>query len=128
MGRVTGIGGVFFGRRVLGHWLDGIRIILESSLMPESYYEERWYQEAGATVFAPFAQDSDYFGRAEQQWMINLRVRDFDAVVEQLRAANINVLMDPEQYPNGRFARLYDPKRIQSIYGSRNGRGEKPFL
>jgi predicted enzyme related to lactoylglutathione lyase len=40
----------------------------------------------------------------------NLRVRDFDAMVEQLRAANINVSMDLERYPNGRFARLHDPE------------------
>jgi glyoxylase I family protein len=57
-----------------------------------------------------FAQDSDYFGRAEQQWMINLRVRDLDAMVEQLRVANINVSIDPQQYPNGRFAQLHDPE------------------
>jgi len=83
---------------------------LESKLTPESYDEKPWYHEAGATVFAPFAKDTDYFGRAEQQWMINLRVRDLDPMMEQLRAANINVSMDPQQYPNGRFARLHDPE------------------
>ncbi len=41
--------------------------------------------------------------------MINLRVRDLDAMVAQLRAANINVSMDPQQYSNGRFGRLHDP-------------------
>src|SRR5258708_1669263 len=66
------------------------------------YDEKPWYQEAGPTVSAPFAQDTGYFGRAEQQWMINLRVRDLDAIREQLRAANINVSLDPQQYPNGR--------------------------
>jgi len=68
-------------------------------LTPESYDEEPWYQEAGATVFAPFALDTDYFGRAEQQWMINLRVRDLDAMVAQLRAANINVSMGSAAVP-----------------------------
>ena len=61
-------------------------------------------------MFAPFAQDTDYFGRAEQR-MISLPVRDLDAMVAQLRAATINVSMDPQQYPNGRFARLHDPER-----------------
>jgi glyoxylase I family protein len=100
----------FSGRRIPRCWLDSTRIILESKLTPESYDEEPWYHEAGATVFAPFAKDTDYFGRAEQQWMINLRVRDLDPMMEQLRAANINVSMDPEQYPNRRFARLHDPE------------------
>ena len=42
--------------------------------------------------------------------MINFRVRDLDAMVGQLRAARIDVLVDPAEYPNGRFARLHDPE------------------
>jgi glyoxylase I family protein len=30
--------------------------------------------------------------------------------VAQLRAAGIEVTVDPETYPNGRFARLNDPE------------------
>jgi predicted enzyme related to lactoylglutathione lyase len=42
--------------------------------------------------------------------MINFRVSDLDAMVKQLRAAGIEVKVNPEQYPNGRFARLHDPE------------------
>jgi glyoxylase I family protein len=42
--------------------------------------------------------------------MINFRVRNLDAMVEQLRSAKIDVTVDPEIYPNGRFARLHDPE------------------
>lgn len=42
--------------------------------------------------------------------MINFRVADLDAMVEQLRGAKIDISIDPEPYPNGRFARLYDPE------------------
>jgi glyoxylase I family protein len=31
-------------------------------------------------------------------------------MVQQLRAAGITVTVDPENYPNGRFARLHDPE------------------
>ena len=41
--------------------------------------------------------------------MINFRVQDLDAMVAQLRTASIKVTVDPETYPNGRFARLHDP-------------------
>ena len=41
--------------------------------------------------------------------MINFRVADLDAMVAQLRAGGIEVTLDPESYPNGRFARLHDP-------------------
>jgi len=69
-----------------------------------------WSQEGGPTVFAPFPADSEYFGDVAKQWMINFRVSDLDAVVGQLRAAGVAVTVDPEIYPNGRFARLQDPE------------------
>jgi hypothetical protein len=42
--------------------------------------------------------------------MINFRVRDLVAMVTQLRAAGVEVTVDPETYPNGRFARVHDPE------------------
>jgi predicted enzyme related to lactoylglutathione lyase len=78
--------------------------------MPADYNERPWSQEAGPTVFAPFSADSEYFGAADKQWMINFRVRDLDAMVQQLRTASIDVAVDAQIYPNGRFARLHDPE------------------
>ena len=110
MEHVTGIGGLFFRSKdpaALGQWY---KEHLGIDLVPADYGQKSWSQEAGPTVFAPFPQDTDYFGRAEQQWMLNLRVRNLDAMVEQLRAAKIEVTVNPETYPNGRFARLHDPE------------------
>jgi hypothetical protein len=42
-------------------------------------------------VIAPFPADSDYFRRPTQQWAINFRVRDLDAMVAQLRSSGIEV-------------------------------------
>lgn len=108
MQRVTGIGGVFFRAKdpaVLGQWY---RDHLGIDLVPTDYDQKPWSQEAGPTAFAPFEQDTEYFGRAEQQWMLNFRVRDLDAMAAQLRASGIEVKVDAEVYPNGRFARLHD--------------------
>jgi predicted enzyme related to lactoylglutathione lyase len=69
-----------------------------------------WFQRGGATVFGPFQEDTDYFGRREQQWMVNFRVRDLDAMVNQLRSAGVTVEYDTEPYENGRFARTHDPE------------------
>ena len=110
MQRVTGIGGLFFRSKdpeALGQWYQRH---LGINLVPGDDTQEPWSQEAGPTAFAPFPNDTDYFGRADQQWMINFRVRNLDAMVEQLRAAKIDVAVNPESYPNGRFARLHDPE------------------
>lgn len=42
--------------------------------------------------------------------MVNFRVRDLDAMVAQLRATGIDVHVNPQPDPNGRFARLRDPE------------------
>jgi predicted enzyme related to lactoylglutathione lyase len=110
MEKVTGIGGLFFRARdpeALAQWY---RDRLGISLVPCSYEEQPWRQEAGPTAFAPFPESTDYFRDASKAWMVNFRVRNLDATIEQLRAAGISIEIDPEQYPNGRFARLNDPE------------------
>ena len=108
--KVLGLGGVFFRAQdpaALSAWyLEHLGI----NPVPSDYDTLPWHQLAGPTVFAPFPKDSDYFGRPEQHWMLNFRVRDLDAFVKQLADAGIDAKIDPEAYPNGRFARLHDPE------------------
>jgi glyoxylase I family protein len=110
MEKVTGIGGLFFRAhdpKALGRWYQQH---LGISLTPSSYEDSVWQQEAGPTVFAPFEETSDYFGDAHKFWMVNFRVRDLDKMAAQLQAAGIAVKIDPQSYPNGRFARFHDPE------------------
>jgi glyoxylase I family protein len=107
MEKVRGIGGFFFRAKdpiALALWY---REHLGINLVPESYEQIPWTQEAGPTAFAPFSEDTNYFG-ADRRWMINFRVENLDAMVEQLRDAGISVEVDANQYPNGRFARTHD--------------------
>jgi predicted enzyme related to lactoylglutathione lyase len=78
--------------------------------VPESYDDGAWRQQEGETVFAPFREDSAMIGPPDRTWMINFRVDDLDAMVDQLRAAGETVAVDAERYPNGRFAELRDPE------------------
>ena len=110
MERVLGIGGFFFRAKepkALAQWYErnlGIEPV------PQSYGGPTWRTDAGTTVFAPFPKDTTYFGEPTQQWMINFRVRDLDKMAAQLRANGIVVEVDPQAYPNGRFAKLLDPE------------------
>ncbi len=110
MEKVAGIGGFFFRARepaVLARWYERH---LGVTLTPGNYDAPCWEQEAGTTVFEPFPADTDYFGDAAKGWMINFRVHNLDGMVDQLRGAGIAVDVDPQVYPNGRFARLNDPE------------------
>lgn len=107
MATVAGIGGFFFRARdpqALTAWYEkhlGIADIAKTV----------WRQDAGPTVFAPFSQDTGYFGRMEQQWMINFRVDDIDATMADLKAAGIAIEARGEWNSEvGRFCRIHDPE------------------
>jgi predicted enzyme related to lactoylglutathione lyase len=110
MEKVTGIGGLFFraeNPESLAHWYEQN---LGIDPAPPDYDTPSWQQQAGTTIFSAFPKTTKYFGKPEQQWMVNFRVRDLDAMVQQLRTNGIEVTVDAEVYPNGRFARLDDPE------------------
>lgn len=102
----TGIGGLFFRARDPAGLAQWYTETLGINPVPNA-----WRQAAGPTVFAPFAADTEYFGRAEQQWMINFRVADLDAMIAQLEVAGIAVETREEwDSEAGRFARIHDPE------------------
>jgi predicted enzyme related to lactoylglutathione lyase len=111
---VLGIGGFFFRARdpeALKNWYRehlGIGGGIGTDARGESN-PWLWYPEAGPMVFEPFAADSDYFP-ADRTAMINLRVRDLDALLERLRAAGIAIGQQHRDTEAGDFARIHDPE------------------
>ena len=108
--RVLGIGGLFFRAHDPKSLAEWYRTHLGVTPVPTSYGQPSWHTQAGTTVFAPFPQTTKYFGEQNQVWMVNFRVQNLDRIAAQLRSAGIKVKVDPEHYPNGRFARIHDPE------------------
>lgn len=110
MERVTGVGGFFFAARDpegLSRWYaDHLGV----DVPPVDYDTSSWRQQPGATVFAPMDAGSDELTATSHGWTLDFRVVSLDPMVEQLRRAGVEVEVDPETYPNGRFARLVDPE------------------
>ena len=111
MEKILGLGGFFFRAKDPKALTDWYETHFGINRVGQNYGEPAWQQKSGTTVFAPFNHDTDYFGVAEKTWAINFRVANLGRMVEQLRAAGIEVTIDPETYPNGRFATLHDPER-----------------
>ena len=107
MERVLGVGG-YFMRAVdpvaLGAWYrDCLGLDADETGL--------WQQEAGATVFATFESETEYFGSRAQQTMLNFRVRDLDAMLAQLRAKGANVDAEAQDMEGvGRFGWVTDPE------------------
>lgn len=107
MERVNGIGGLFFraqNPQALSRWYAEALGVGPDGEAPT------WQQERGLTVWAPFDQDTEYFGRREQAFMVNFRVRDLDAMLAQLRAAGAKVEDRVEEADFGRFGWAADPE------------------
>ncbi|MCB1038909.1 MAG: VOC family protein [Acidimicrobiales bacterium] len=111
MERVDGIGGFFFTARDPAGLARWYAVHLGIDEVPTSYDAEVWTQAAGETVFAPFPEGvGDDAPIGPTGWGINFRVSDLPAMAAQLRAAGIEVAVDPTEYPNGWFAQLADPE------------------
>ena len=107
--KVLGIGGLFFRSENPERLAQWYQTYLGISVVPTSYGQKAWQQNAGPTAFAPFPKDTTYFGKSGPNWMVDFRVADLKAMVAQLRAAGITV-EEPKSYPNGDFSRLHDPE------------------
>ncbi len=113
---VLGVGGIFFRAEdpeALSAWyrehLDvGAGCAAEDTGPPDEW---SWKVQGGPIVFAPFEGGTDYWA-ADKQFMLNLRVRDLDGLLEQLRGSGIAVIVDPawDSPEVGRFARIHDPE------------------
>lgn len=119
MERVTGLGGVFFRSRdpdALRDWYTEHLGLPKTPLEGDTTVVFRWRDHEapdspGSTVWAPFADDTEYFGRPENRWMLNFRVRDLDAMLDQLRAAGATVDEKIESMEGfGRFGWFEDPE------------------
>lgn len=108
MEKVSGIGGFFFRSNAPHQLAAWYRDTLGIDLAPKTHREDPWWQKAGFTVFDPFPEDSDMIPKGKS-WMINFRVDDLRAMIEQLRAAGSEV-PDLTEYPYGKFVEIADPE------------------
>ena len=108
MERVSGIGGVFLRSRdpaALAAWYAE-----QLGLEVEDWHGCVLRASGGETlVWAQFPADTEYFGRQDQQAMVNYRVADLDALLAQLRAAGVEA-DGPQDTENGRFGWATDPE------------------
>ncbi len=110
MARVTGIGGIFFRSHdpaAMAAWYDEY---LGINPTPTSVEDQVWMQDGGATVFAPFPKETDYFGPDTNQFMVNFRVDNINDMVAELESKGVEITHREEMPGIGHFAHLFDPE------------------
>jgi catechol 2,3-dioxygenase-like lactoylglutathione lyase family enzyme len=120
MKRVTGIGGIFFksaNPQQLYDWYEkhlGIQRDAHGQGASFPWRELRGADGAepgpeGLTAWSIFPETTKYFGAGKASFMINYRVDDLDALLEDLKKSGIEIDPHREDYDYGRFAWITDP-------------------
>lgn len=110
MEKVAGIGGVFIRAKdpeALALWYQQH---LGIPLSPGAPYGSLIANAGDETVWSTFAADTTYFGAQSQDYMVNYRVNDLDAILSQLKAANVWVDEHVEDGDYGKFGWGMDPE------------------
>lgn len=112
MKRVTGIGGIFFkckDPKKMTAWYQQ-HLGLETNPYGATF---EWYEGAdrtkrGQTQWTPFPQETKYFEPSAQQFMINYRVENLEALVEELKKEGVTIVDQIAVYDYGKFVHILD--------------------
>ena len=110
MARVTGIGGVFLRAKgdrdsLLQWYRTHLGIDFEAECGGRIFSG----QESGVT-WSIFDPSTSYFGNPDNAFMVNYTVDDLDGLLNQLRAAGVDVADKVEESEYGRFGWCVDPE------------------
>lgn len=109
---VIGIGGVFFRSPDPDKTKDWYRENL--GLNTDQYgalFKFREFDnpdQVGHLQWSAFPKDTEYFMSDDQEYMINYRVRNLEALVEQLKQSGVEILDDIATYDYGSFVHVRD--------------------
>ena len=112
MKKVTGIGGIFFkckDPKAINEWYK-THLGFDTSPYGTSF-EWRDIDDStkkGLTQWNPFAENTKYFAPSTKDFMINYRVENLEALVEELKKENVTILDNIETYEYGKFVHILD--------------------
>ena len=112
MKKVTGIGGIFFKCKDPKKMTEWYQKNLGLNTNPYGASFE-WYEGADSTKKAqtqwtPFAETTKYFEPSTKEFMINYRVENLAALVEELKKNGVTIVDEIESYDYGKFVHILD--------------------
>lgn len=112
MKRVTGIGGIFFkckDPKKVNEWYQ-THLGLNTNEYGTVF---EWYQGAdstkkGFTQWSTFNDGTNYFEPSTKEFMINYRVENLEALVEELKKEGVTIVDNIEKVEYGKFIHILD--------------------
>ncbi len=112
MKKVTGIGGIFFkckDSKKMKEWYNTHLGIVDSGYGATfEWSEAEDPTKKGSTTWSPFAETSKYFEPSTKDFMINYRVADLAALVEELKKEGVTIVDSIEDSDYGKFVHILD--------------------
>lgn len=113
MKKVTGIGGVFFkckDPKAINEWYKN-HLGFETTPYGTSFeWLDKDTNKKGLTQWNPFSDTTKYFEPSQKDFMINYRVDNLEALVEQLKKEGVTIVDKLETYDYGKFIHILDPE------------------
>ena len=112
--KVTGIGGIFFKCQDPNQMKDwyaqhlGLATDQYGSLFEFRLADQP--EKKGYLQWSPFSADTEYFEPSQKEFMINYRVANLEALVEELKANGVTILDEIATYDYGKFVHILDPE------------------
>lgn len=114
MAKVTGLGGVFFKaddpERLYQWYEKHLGIAREHGYVGFQWRDAKNPDQEGVTAWAIFPKDTKKFDPSRADVMMNYRVENLDKLLEELRAAGVQIDPKREDYEYGSFAWILDPE------------------
>ncbi|WP_289054722.1 VOC family protein [Carboxylicivirga marina] len=112
--KVTGIGGIFFKCKSPSQMRDWYKQNL--GLVTNEYgslFEFRESDKPEKKAYAqwsPMEEETKYFDPSDKPFMVNFRVENIEALVEELKQEGVSVCDEIETYEYGKFVHILDPE------------------
>ena len=114
MKKVTGLGGIFFkcnDPKGMNDWYAK-NLGLTTGEYGTTF---EWRQaddpsKKGSTAWCAFPSNTDYFNPSAKPFMINYRVDNLAALVEELKRDNVTIVDEISEYDYGKFVHVLDPE------------------
>ena len=112
--KVTGIGGIFFrakkSKEIMKWYGDNLGLALDGYGSAFEFRNAHRPDEINYLRWSPFDEKTDYFDPSEKDFMINYRVQNIEALVDNLEANGVKILDDIVSYDYGKFVHIMDPE------------------
>ena len=114
MKKVTGLGGIFFkceNPKGMNEWYaKNLGMTTSDFGTAFEWRHEDDPSKKGSTVWSTFPQDTKYFNPSDKPFMINYRVENLSALVEELKKEKVTIIDEIKVYDYGKFVHILDPE------------------